>query len=82
MTAAIEATERFYAARDLPAIFAMSGAARPYGLDDTLAARGYQIVDPTLVMARDLPVPPDGTELSGSPATVAWKAENGVHRPR
>jgi N-acetylglutamate synthase len=35
--------ERFYAARGWPARFQLSPAARPAGLDDALAARGYAV---------------------------------------
>jgi GNAT superfamily N-acetyltransferase len=59
--AAIEAAERFYDARGLPAVFALSGSARPVGLDERLAERGYEIVDPTLVMTRHLTGPPGDT---------------------
>lgn len=51
--AAIEAAERFYAARDVPAVFSIGDGARS-GLDGVLAARGYDVVDPTLVMSMDI----------------------------
>lgn len=52
--AAIDEVERFYARRGLPSTFQISGGSRPGDLDDRLAARGYEIVDPTLVMTRAL----------------------------
>ncbi|HZB34046.1 MAG TPA: GNAT family N-acetyltransferase [Streptosporangiaceae bacterium] len=53
LQAAIEGAESFYAARDLPAMFSIGdGAWR--GLDGALGARGYEVADPTLVMAADL----------------------------
>jgi ribosomal protein S18 acetylase RimI-like enzyme len=45
----IEAAERFYAARRLPACFQLSPAADPPGLDAALAERGYEIEAPVLV---------------------------------
>ena len=45
----IEAAERFYAGLGLPCVFSIGGGA-PEGLDGELAARGYRLVDPTLVM--------------------------------
>ncbi|HEU5160730.1 MAG TPA: GNAT family N-acetyltransferase [Streptosporangiaceae bacterium] len=58
--AAIEGAESFYAARGLPTVFSIGDGAWP-GLDDVLGARGYEVVDPTLVMTLDLadrPAPP------------------------
>ncbi|MGH3390190.1 MAG: GNAT family N-acetyltransferase [Actinomadura sp.] len=52
---AITAVEHFYAERGLPAVFSLSAEARPEGLDGLLAARGYEIVDPTLIMTAELP---------------------------
>jgi GNAT superfamily N-acetyltransferase len=54
---AIETAERFYAGRSLPAVFQVSPAARPYALDELLAGRGYTVVDPTLIMIRELDRP-------------------------
>jgi ribosomal protein S18 acetylase RimI-like enzyme len=51
---AIEAVERFYAARGLPAVFSLSADSRPEGLDGHLEARGYRIADPTLIMTAEL----------------------------
>ena len=52
--AAIDEAERLYRERGLPPTFSISEGARPADLDDRLAARGYEIVDPTLVMTRSL----------------------------
>lgn len=54
--AAIAAAERFYRERGRPPIFSMDDAA-PAWLDAELDARGYAMVDPTIVMSRPL----DGT---------------------
>jgi ribosomal protein S18 acetylase RimI-like enzyme len=53
---AIEGAESFYAARGLPTAFSIGDGALP-GLDGVLGARGYEVVDPTLVMTADLPAP-------------------------
>lgn len=52
--AAIDAAERRYSARGLPTVFSVSANARPEGLDDLLAARGYEVVDPTVMMTLEL----------------------------
>jgi len=52
--AKIAACERAYAARRQPCIFRLTPLARPAGLDEVLAGRGYARRDPTLVSARDL----------------------------
>lgn len=59
LRAAIDAAESFYAARGLPTVFSLGDGAWP-GLDGVLDARGYEVVDPTLVMTADLPVPSAG----------------------
>jgi GNAT superfamily N-acetyltransferase len=59
LPAAIDGAESFYAARDLPAVFSVGDGAWP-GLDGVLGARGYAVVDPTLVMTADLPGRLDG----------------------
>src|SRR5690242_19190376 len=55
LDAAVAATERFYAARGLPACFQRSGSSEPAGLDAALAGRGYRLLDPTLVMTAPVP---------------------------
>ena len=52
--------ERLYREWGLPPIFRLTSPACPPGLDEALAARGYRVVDPTLVLHLDLSggVPP------------------------
>lgn len=50
LDAAISAAEAFYAERGAPCAFSI-GAGAPPGLDGALEARGYALVDPTVVMA-------------------------------
>ncbi|GAA0769253.1 GNAT family N-acetyltransferase [Ideonella azotifigens] len=52
--AQIEAIEARFTARGLRPIFRLTSFAGPEGLDDELAARGYQHVDTSLVMHRPL----------------------------
>lgn len=47
----IELVEGFYARRGLPACYQISPAARPAGLEDALAARGYRSHLPNLVLS-------------------------------
>ena len=49
----IRSCEREYAARGLPPIFRLTPFA-PAGLDPLLARRGYRVLDPTLVLRRQL----------------------------
>ncbi|WP_440102026.1 GNAT family N-acetyltransferase [Streptosporangium sp. H16] len=49
LQAGIERAEKFYADRGLPCVFSVGGGATP-GLDASLRARGYRVVDPTLIM--------------------------------
>lgn len=51
--AQLQAVERFYAQRGLPARYLLSPAA-PAGLDEVLAARGYALAEPVLVQTRTL----------------------------
>ncbi|GAA3440958.1 GNAT family N-acetyltransferase [Planomonospora venezuelensis] len=53
LEAAVAGAERFYAGRGLPCVFSVGGGASP-GLDALLEARGYRVVDPTLVMTMPL----------------------------
>jgi ribosomal protein S18 acetylase RimI-like enzyme len=50
LAGAIAEAETFYAGRGLPCVFSIGPGATP-GLDGELAARGYQVVDPTVIMA-------------------------------
>ncbi|GII65018.1 hypothetical protein Skr01_51030 [Sphaerisporangium krabiense] len=83
--AAIEAAERFYAARGLPCVFSM-GPGAPAGLDDHLEARGYRVVDRTAYMTASVAsvargFSPDGeVELAGEASRewlAAWWAVDG-----
>jgi len=69
--------EAFYRARGLPAIFKLTPAARPAGLDGFLAQRGYGEDAPVLVMTRPLEAVPasDAPALPASPSPE-WLAAN------
>ncbi|MEU7746615.1 GNAT family N-acetyltransferase [Nonomuraea sp. NPDC049158] len=49
LTGAIEAAEAFYAEKGQRSVFSVGMGATP-GLDDELSARGYETVDPTVIM--------------------------------
>ncbi|WP_285775748.1 GNAT family N-acetyltransferase [Microtetraspora sp. NBRC 13810] len=72
--AAVDDAERFYASLGRPCVFSMGAGATP-GLDAELAARGYRVVDPTLVMTavigRGTPAGGDGVRLAAEP-TAGW----------
>ena len=51
--------ESLYLAGGLPPIFRLTETSQPDGLDQALAERGYQVLDPTLVLARHLDAPPE-----------------------
>jgi ribosomal protein S18 acetylase RimI-like enzyme len=65
LRAAVDGAERFYAARELPTVFSIGDGACP-GLDEALAARGYAVTDPTLVMSADLPSPERDAATNGN----------------
>ncbi|WP_262844191.1 GNAT family N-acetyltransferase [Sphaerisporangium corydalis] len=80
---AIEAAEGFYAGRGLPCVFSMGPRAAP-GLDETLAARGYRVVDETAYMVASLEEEPrpaaHEVEVSDMPSEAwldAWWAVDG-----
>ncbi|MBG0830601.1 GNAT family N-acetyltransferase [Planomonospora sp. ID67723] len=78
LEAAVEEAERFYAGRGLPCAFSIGAGATP-GLDELLGARGYRVVDPTLVMTAPLAkaVPEgcgDAEAGGGRPAEVRLSA--------
>lgn len=50
--------ERLYRQQGLPPIFRLTSHACPPGLDEALAARGYRVVDPTLVWRLGCPLTP------------------------
>lgn len=51
--------EKLYARHGLPALFRMTPFSRPAGLEDALAARGYDAFEETLVQAVALDRPPE-----------------------
>jgi len=54
LTARVEACEATYADRGQPPIFRLTSFGVPSGLDELLAARGYRVIDRTLVLSRSL----------------------------
>lgn len=67
---ALDRVERLYAARGLPVVFQLGPDARPAGLDDVLAARGYAFGSPTSVQTASVgAVPPvQGVEIAETPS--------------
>ncbi|MFF0266804.1 GNAT family N-acetyltransferase [Kribbella sp. NPDC004536] len=51
---ALEYVENLYAAHDIATSFQVGPAAQPSDLDDRLAARGYELRNPTLVMGAEV----------------------------
>ncbi|MBB2913209.1 ribosomal protein S18 acetylase RimI-like enzyme [Streptosporangium becharense] len=83
LAAAIGEAEEFYADRGLPCVFSVGGGA-PSGLDAALEARGYRVVDPTLVMTAPLDhgtaAEDEGVELAEAPSQAwldAWWSVDG-----
>ncbi len=75
LDAALERVEARYRAAGLPPSFHISEAAQPPGLDVLLAARGYTLEAPTLVMAAS----PIAVVAATAPAPVAQSS--GTHSP-
>ena len=71
----IEHCEALYGAMGLKTIFKLNEISHPRGLDDALAARGYEVVDPVSVQVLELndvgAAPSGDIEISGD-ATGAW----------
>ncbi|MFI6455179.1 GNAT family N-acetyltransferase [Streptosporangium amethystogenes] len=67
LEAGVEVAEKFYADRGLPCVFSVGGGATP-GLDALLHARGYRVVDPTLVMTASL-----APEAPGNGVGASWE---------
>ena len=67
---ALDRVERLYAARGLPVVFQLGPDARPAGLDDVLAARGYTFGSPTSIQTASVgTVPPvHGVEIAETPS--------------
>lgn len=57
LDAAVQEAEDFYAARGVPCAFSV-GASTPPALDRALEARGYTLVDPTVVMCGSVTADP------------------------
>ncbi|WP_214412485.1 GNAT family N-acetyltransferase [Sphaerisporangium fuscum] len=80
---AIGAAESFYAGRGLPCVFSI-GPGAPEGLDESLAARGYRLVDETSFMVASIEeeIAPSGHEvtIAGQPSEewlATWWAVDG-----
>ena len=71
----IERCEEIYRAMGLKTIFKLNEASHPQGLDEALAARGYEVVDPVSVQVLELNndgyAPSGDVEISAD-ATGAW----------
>jgi ribosomal protein S18 acetylase RimI-like enzyme len=63
LAVALDRVEQLYAARGLPSVFQVGPDALPIGLDGVLAARGYAIGSPTVVLVADVEAG-DGTDVS------------------
>jgi ribosomal protein S18 acetylase RimI-like enzyme len=61
----ITACARAYSERDLPTIFRLTPFSEPASIDDVLANRGYEKVDPTLVMIREIVKTPEEVKIDG-----------------
>jgi ribosomal protein S18 acetylase RimI-like enzyme len=71
----IEAVERHYAARGLPAIFRLVSFSPAAATDSALEARGYALVDRSLVMTAPLGAHPEALDAAAGTVTLAPKAE-------
>jgi GNAT superfamily N-acetyltransferase len=89
LDAAVAAAERFYGGRGLPACFQLGGSSEPVGLDAALAARGYRLLDRTLLMTAPvaevlaLPAGPP-LEISEVPTdewVALWQRVDGRYPP-
>jgi ribosomal protein S18 acetylase RimI-like enzyme len=78
--AAMREVQAFYADRALPTRFQISAAAQPLDLEDRLAARGYEIEAPVVVMAAGATIVLARTEGEGRLAAErgkrAWERAN------
>ncbi|WP_449061247.1 GNAT family N-acetyltransferase [Planomonospora algeriensis] len=82
LDAAVDAAEAFYAGQGLPCAFSVGAGAAPE-LDGLLDARGYRVVDPTLVMVAPLePVGAAGAGREGASAPGEDPERRGVPAPR
>ncbi len=74
---AIDAVERWYGGQGLPACFQLTDVAQPAGIDEALAARGYESLTPSGVMlapADTLAGPAEGVELLHRPTQAVANA--------
>jgi N-acetylglutamate synthase len=83
--AAIKAAEKFYATRDLPTVFSLSD---DLALDGLLARCGYEQLDPTVLMVRELddgPAVEEDVEIAEHPSEAwmrTWWSVDGRHADR
>ncbi|MEW9553151.1 GNAT family N-acetyltransferase [Nonomuraea sp. NPDC050783] len=80
LDAAIGAAEAFYGGRGQRCAFSM-GLGAPPGLDEELERRGYERVDPTLVMTAPAPAPASAPVLAARPASAAEEKVRIEDRP-
>ena len=71
----LEAVETFSAARGIPPSFQLTSAAHPADLDAVLAARGYAVDAPVIVMTRELDAASSFDSGLGFEATVFSKPD-------
>ncbi|MBF8187375.1 GNAT family N-acetyltransferase [Nonomuraea sp. K274] len=71
LDAAIEVAEKFYAERGERCVFSMGAGVVP-GLDEELARRGYELTDPTVIMAGAPSLPPAGEVRVEERPWKAW----------
>ena len=69
LAARIQTCEAIYTGRGLPPIFRLTSFGAPAGLDGLLAARGYHVIDRTLVLSRPLGGPASTESASDLRAT-------------
>jgi ribosomal protein S18 acetylase RimI-like enzyme len=72
----VVAAEAFYRERGLPPTFKLTAAARPAALEDFLAARGYQVDAPVLILTRPLQAASGPTPRLPEAPAPEWLAAN------
>jgi GNAT superfamily N-acetyltransferase len=72
----VRAVEVFYRRRGLAPTFKLTAAARPEGLDQHLAARGYRVDAPVLILTRPLDSPAAAPPALPSSPDDEWLAAN------
>ncbi|MEO3855086.1 GNAT family N-acetyltransferase [Acrocarpospora sp. B8E8] len=77
----VDDAERFYRGLGRPSVFAIGPGAEK-GLDAELEARGYQVVDPTLIMTAEIS-PAAGAQIADAPSeewlSTWWDVDGGRH---